>query len=336
MDKFILDVLIKKVRDIQKSIGVTINIGESSKSIMAEAARRILYGEKQQVKQLELFDSVSNDLEQARRKGENLRSIFAHESFDPETIKKDLEEVDEAIGDMHTVAGFVSNAVSYLGGKCASDGVGYILQPQNLPLHIKSFFGGQTSVKISFNSPTPKGYLYVGRNHRFVEQLCQFLLSIAFEPHPEFGRLARVSEVQTDMVQIKTTLIMFRVRNVIKEVASTRESVAEEMYLWGYRNVNGSTETLNYTEAKNLLNNARVLSNLSPERQEADIALELARFEQIKPQFKQLAEDRAENLVAAHSRFKQLIGGRRFEKATPVLPPDIMGVYILLPKPKVL
>jgi len=336
MDKFILDVLIKKVRDIQKSIGVTINIGESSKSIMAEAARRILYEEKQQVKQLELFDSVSNDLEQARRKGENLRSIFAHESFDPETIKKDLEEVDEAIGDMHTVAGFVSNAVSYLGGKCVSDGVGYILQPQNLPLHIKSFFGGQTSVKISFNSPTPKGYLYVGRNHRFVEQLCQFLLSIAFEPHPEFGRLARVSEVQTDMVQIKTTLIMFRVRNVIKEVASTRESVAEEMYLWGYRNVNGSTETLNYTEAKNLLNNARVLSNLSPERQEADIAQELSRFEQIKPQFKQLAEDRAENLVAAHSRFKQLIGGRRFEKATPVLPPDIMGVYILLPKPKVL
>ena len=275
MDKFILDVLIKKVRDIQKSIGVTINIGESSKSIMAEAARRILYEEKQQVKQLELFDSVSNDLEQARRKGENLRSIFAHESFDPETIKKDLEEVDEAIGDMHTVAGFVSNAVSYLGGKCVSDGVGYILQPQNLPLHIKSFFSGQTSVKISFNSPTPKGYLYVGRNHRFVEQLCQFLLSIAFEPHPEFGRLARVSEVQTDMVQIKTTLIMFRVRNVIKEVASTRESVAEEMYLWGYRNVNGSTETLNYTEAKNLLNNARVLSNLSPERQEADIAQEL-------------------------------------------------------------
>ena len=336
MDKFILDVLIKKVRDIQKSIGVTINIGESSKSIMAEAARRILYEEKQQVKQLELFDSVSNDLEQARRKGENLRSIFAHESFDPETIKKDLEEVDEAIGDMHTVAGFVSNAVSYLGGKCVSDGVGYILQPQNLPLHIKSFFGGQTSVKISFNSPTPKGYLYVGRNHRFVEQLCQFLLSIAFEPHPEFGRLARVSEVQTDMVQIKTTLIMFRVRNVIKEVASTRESVAEEMYLWGYRNVNGSTETLNYTEAKNLLNNARVLSNLPPERQEADIAQELSRFEQIKPQFKQLAEDRAENLVAAHSRFKQLIGGRRFEKATPVLPPDIMGVYILLPKPKVL
>ena len=31
---------------------------------------------------------------------------------------------------------------------------------------------------------------------------------------------------------------------------------------------------------------------------------------------------------------KELVGGRRFEKATPVLPPDVMGVYILMPKPK--
>lgn len=336
MDNFIIEVLIKKVRDIQKSIGVSISIGENSKSIMAEAARRILQEEKQQGKQLELFESVSNDLEQARRKGENLRSIFAHESIDPETIKQDLDEVNEAIGDMHTVAGFVSNAVSYLGGKCVSNGSGFILEPQNLPLHIKNLFAGRNSVKISFDSPTPKGYQYIGRNHRFVEQLCRFLLSIAFESHPEYGRLARVSEIQTDMVPTKTTLVMFRVRNVIKEVASTRESVAEEMYLWGYRNQNGKSETLDYKEAKTLLNNAKVLSNLSAERQEADIALELARFEQIKPQFMQLAEERAENLVAAHSRFKELIGGRRYEKATPVLPPDVMGVYILLPKPKAL
>ena len=57
-------------------------------------------------------------------------------------------------------------------------------------------------------------------------------------------------------------------------------------------------------------------------------------FNDIKPQFMQLASDRADKLVEAHSRFKELIGGRRYEKATPILPPDVMGVYILLPKPK--
>lgn len=342
MDTFVLEVLIKKVREIQKSIGVSISIGENSKSVMAEAAQRILFQEEknspiQQTLFVNTELTVSNELEAARRKGENIRSIFAHESIDPEIIKKDLEEVDEAIGDSDAVASFVRNAVQQLGGNCEWDGKnGYNLQPQNLPHHIKQHFKNKPIVKISFVSPTPKGYQYIGRNHQFVEQLCQFLIAIAFEPNPEYGRLARVCEIQTDVVTDKTTLVMFRVRNVIKEVASTKESVAEEMYLWGYHNVDGSLKTIEYKEAKELLNNANALSNLSIERQQSDIENELVNFANLKPQFLELANQRAEKLVEAHGRFKELIGGRRYEKATPILPPDVMGVYILIPKPKAL
>ncbi len=342
MDMFVLDVLIKKVREIQKSIGVTIAIGENSKSIMAEAAKRILFeeGRNNPVQQKLFADTdhtITNELENARRKGENLRDIFAHQSIDPEIIKKDLAEVDEAIGDPKAVANLVRNAVQQLGGSCEWDGVaGYNLQPQNLPAHIKRYFDGKQRVKVSFVSPTPKGYHYIGRNHQFVEQLCQFLIAIAFDTHPEYGRLARVCEIQTDAVNTKTSMIMFRVRNVIKEVGSSKESVAEEMYLWGYRTVNGTIETLEYKEAKELLANVNTLSNLSAERQQEDIRLELLRFQELKTQFMDLANQRAEKLVEAHGHFKELIGGRRYEKATPILPPDVMGVYILLPKPKAL
>ena len=340
MDTFVLEVLIKKVREIQKSIGVSIPIGENSKSIMTEAARRILHQDTPTFQQ-ELFketkETVSNELELARKKGENLRSIFAHEGINPELIKKDLEEVDEAIGDVKTVENFVREAVSLLGGTCKRDTVdGFNLQPDNLPPHIKRLFKGESIVKISFQSPTPKGYTYIGRNHLFIEQLCQFLLSIAFEPNPEYGRLARVCEIQTNSVQNKTTLVMFRVRNVIKQVGAKRESVAEEMYLWGYEAVNGEMKTLEYKEAKDLLMSALPLSNLSSERQTKDIKEELERFANMKPQFIELATERAEHLVAAHGRFKELIGGRRYEKTTPILPPDVMGVYVLIPQPKAL
>lgn len=338
MDTFVLEVLIKKVVEIQKSTGVSIAIGENSKSVMAEAAKHLLFDEeKAGGKQQKLFaeETVTNELDLARKKGENLRSIFAHESIDPETIKKDLDEVDEAIGDDQTVAQFVRSAVQQLGGNCEWDGVnGYNLQAQNLPPHIKRFFNSDKVSKISFVSPTPKGYRYIGRNHQFVEQLCQFLLAIAFEPHPEYGRLARVSEIQTDAVNTKTTLVMFRVRNVIKEVASKKEAIAEEMYLWGYQSVSGNLEVLDYATAKELMTTAKSLSNLSKERQQEDLKAELNYFETMKPQFIDLANDRAEKLVEAHGRFKELVGGRRFEKATPVLPPDVMGVYILMPKPK--
>ncbi|MFY8078826.1 MAG: hypothetical protein ACOVMJ_09560, partial [Flavobacteriales bacterium] len=204
------------------------------------------------------------------------------------------------------------------------------------PPHIKRFFGKAQQVKISFVSPTPKGYRYIGRNHAFVEQLCQFLLSIAFDPHPEFGKLARVCEIQTTSVTTRTTLVMFRVRNVIKEVSAKRESVAEEMYLWGYQSVGGKSEAIDYKEAKRLLLEAEALSNLPIQRQIQDIGEELVRFESMKSQFVELASQRADLLVEAHSRFKELIGGRRYEKATPILPPDVMGVYILMPKPKAL
>jgi hypothetical protein len=307
---------------------------------MTEAAQRLLRSDRKPAsQQQQLFtdteDVIKNDLELARKRGENIRSIFAHESIDPDTIKKDLEEVDEAIGDLQSLEHFVSGAVQQLGGVCQSLGEkAYRMQLDNLPAHIKNCFSQPDLIKISFASPTPKGYTYVGRNHKFTELLCQFLIALSFEPKPHFGKIARVCEVQTAGVATKTVLVMFRVRNVIKEVHSSRESISEEMYLWGYRNAGAAMETLDYATAKDLLLHARSLGNLSIERQQRDIAEELQRFETMKPHFLQLANHRADQLVEAHSRFKTLVGGRRFEKATPVLPPDVMGVYILVPKPK--
>lgn len=340
MDLFILEVLIRKVRDIQRSTGVSIIIGENSKSIMSEAAQRLLRSDRKQGgKQQQLFQDteevITNELELARKRGENIRSIFAHETVDPNTIKADLEQVDEAIGDLQSLAHFVSSTVQQLGGVCQPDGQnGYTLQADNLPAHIRACFKQQGPVKMSFASPTPKGYTYIGRNHKFTEMLCQFLIALSFEPKPNYGKIARVCEIQTDSVTTKTVLVMFRVRNVIKEVSASRESIAEEMYLWGYRTVAGNIEVLDFATAKNLLIQSKSLSNLPIDRQQNNIAEELQRFAAMKPHFMDLANLRADQLVAAHARFKELVGGRRYEKATPVLPPDVMGVYLLMPKPK--
>ncbi len=341
MDLFILEVLIRKVRDIQRSTGVSITIGENSKSIMSEAAQRLLRSERKTGgKQQQLFQDteevITNELELARKRGENIRSIFAHESVDPNTIKADLDQIDEAIGDLQTLAHFVSSAVQQLGGICRPDGLnGYQMQLDNLPAHIRACFKQKNqSIKISFVSPTPKGYIYIGRNHKFTELLCQFLIALSFEPKPNYGRVARVCEIQTDNVVTKTVLIMFRVRNVIKEINASRESIAEEMYLWGYQSAGGNMEILDFTAAKSLLAQSQSLTNLSIDRQQQDIAEELQRFATMKPHFMEIANLRADQLVAAHGRFKELVGGRRYEKATPVLPPDVMGVYILMPKPK--
>jgi ERCC4-related helicase len=336
MDEFIMEVLIRKVREIHRSTGVTISIGEDTENLMTQAAKKLLFGKLGDGKQQELFtkETVENELEKARLKGENIRTIFAHESVDPVKVQESLDEIDEAIGDIDTVETFCINALTHLGVNCQPLEKGFQINPQNLPAHLKNHFIKKGSTKISFDSPTPQGYRYIGRNHTFVEQLCQFMLALAFDGHTEYSRLARVSTIQTDKVNSITTLIMFRVRNVIKEVQSKKEVISEEMYLWGYSKKGEDHQYLDYTEAKALLKEAVSKQQLSEERINSAFERQAEGFEAIKDQFIAIAQDRAEKLVEAHGRFKDLVGGRRYEKATPVLPPDVMGIYVLLPKPK--
>ncbi|MCD8741979.1 DEAD/DEAH box helicase [Mucilaginibacter roseus] len=344
MDNFILEVLIRKVREIKKSTGVTIPIGENNKSLMADLTNKILHSEPS-AEQLTLFKEdkikIESELEQARRKGENIRSIFAHETVDAETIRKDLEEVDEAIGDIQTVESFVLYALKLLGANITKENNGFRIQITNLPKHLQvSLLSSEEEKKnklearISFESPTPKGFKYVGRNHHFVELLCHYIISNAFEHDGNSYHLARTSLIRTANVTQRTVLVMFRVRNVVREVRSSNESVAEEMYLWGYTKDENSLKTISFTDAKNLLMNAVPMSNLSLEMQQTQIGEELKSFADKKDIFIKLATERADKLVEAHGRFKELIGGRSYEKSVPVLPPDVMGVYILLPKPQ--
>ena len=74
--------------------------------------------------------------------------------------------------------------------------------------------------------------------------------------------------------------------------------------------------------------------DVSRERQELILEKELKHFEELHPDFTKVVTDRSEELVNAHTRFAKYLGARRFEAVTPVLPPDILGVYVLIPNPK--
>jgi hypothetical protein len=83
-----------------------------------------------------------------------------------------------------------------------------------------------------------------------------------------------------------------------------------------------------------LLLHAPSTNRLSKE-QSAEVFLnEKKVFGKKADEFEQVARARAEHLVEAHDRFKKLVKGKRFEAVHPVLPPDLMGVYILNPVPK--
>lgn len=347
IDVVVLNVLIRKIKLIQKSIGVSIAIGEDNRSIANAVLNAVLLNpasvmidtQQSLFKDQILIDAdnmMTQEIKLQREKAIQLKNIFAHSSIDEKEIKKQLEEVDEVIGNMETVENFIKSSIIHLGGKIDRDGTGYLLNAFNLPDHMKAAIGVKDKMRISFESPTPEGYRYIGRNHRFVELLCQFMVALAFEKRDHFKKVARASVMQTEAVKTKTTIIQFRVRNLIRESGTGNNFVAEEMYLWGYEGSGNNVRSLPYVEAKKLLLNSVASGNMSTERQGNELINELGIFKELEKEFDKLAEARAENLVKAHSHFKKLIGGKKFEKVMPVLPPDIMGVYILIPKPSVL
>jgi len=349
VDQFVLAVLIEKVKQIQGDIGVSISIGETNAAVMDAAVRKlILDPDAIQVKQLRIDfgnsapelqaaeHAMTQELEEMKKRAARLRDIFAHNSVDQKLIEAELQEVDEAIGDIKSVEAFVLQAIAHLGGTVERDHEDHVAHIANLPLHLKSELGAKKDkLRISFRSPTPEGCTYLGRNHRFVEQLCQYMLSLSFEQRDHHARVARTAVVVSDAVTTRTTLVQFRVRNVIREVQGRQELISEEMYLWGYAGSGAESRTLSYAEAKQLLLGAKAVANLSLEQQTERMERELEVFSTREPEFHALAEERAKHLVEAHGRFKTLVGGRRFEAMHPVLPPDVMGVYILVPRPQV-
>ncbi|KKL06138.1 hypothetical protein LCGC14_2599020, partial [marine sediment metagenome] len=206
----------------------------------------------------------------------------------------------------------------------------YTLYTANLPTVMKSVLPAKERIKVSFFSPTPEGYLYLGRNHVFVEQLCQLLMANAVSGNIETGP-ARSAVIRCRDVKIKTTLLLFRVRNVIEEKQGKNQFVAEEMLLWGYRGSPSDNDVLDKDEVKNLMAKALPSANISDQARANFLDNEIGNVSDLRKKFDDIALERAEILIEAHERFRKVMGGTRFKAVEPVLPMDLMGIYILLP-----
>jgi hypothetical protein len=145
-------------------------------------------------------------------------------------------------------------------------------------------------------------------------------------------RAARSAVIRTRQVASKTTLLLFRCRNVIEQSKSGHQIVAEEMLLWGWRGTPEEHEYLDHSESKQLLSTVRASSNLSPEARASFLDNELMLMDSLASQFDAIAEEQSKRLVAAHERFSSLMDKQRFQVVYPVLPMDLLGIYILLPE----
>lgn len=349
IDGIVLDVLLRKVREIKRATGINVPFPEDSQSIIDTITQALLLNpdrriERQQAEnQPTLFDftefseaaaakaNVTRKIDEAAEREKASRSIFAQNAIKAQEIAEDLKAVDEAIGNPKAVEEFVTAALAGLFGvQVTKEREGYGIVMGNLPPQLIDLLPTGRVVKVSFESPTPEGYHYLGRNHRFVEQLCQLVMANTLARQDK--RAARAAVIRTRQVAKKTTLFLFRCRNVIEQGKGGHQIVAEEMLLWGWRGTPDQKEFLDHAEAKALLAAARAASDLSPQARAGFLDNELKLIDKLDTEFTAIAEEQSKRLVAAHERFSALMDRQRFQVVYPVLPMDLLGLYILLPE----
>jgi hypothetical protein len=340
------------VREIKRSIGISVPFPDDSQSIIDTIAQALLIspqrkivarGPRGQGREQLAFEfgglpeaalakaNVTRMVDEAADREKVSRSIFAQNAIKAHEIEADLRAVDEAIGDPQAVEEFVTKVLTaVLGVQVDRDRRGFRVYAANLPRFLRDLLPGTDPIRISFRSPTPEGYAYIGRNHRFVEQLCQMIMANTLSR--EGRRAARAAVIRTQQVAVKTTLLLFRCRNVIEQAKGGHQIVAEEMLLWGWRGAPEQREIVLHDEAKNLLAAARAASELSAQARASFLQNELGLLEQLAPEFDAVAEGQAQRLVKAHERFSALMDRQRFQVVYPVLPMDLLGIYVLLPE----
>lgn len=344
MDSVVLNVLLRKAKEIRRQTGISVPFPEDSQSILDSLLNAVILNpnavkiedqlsldlETKEIAEKEV--QVTSAYEKAAERDKITRSVFAQHSIKVNEIEQDLQEVDENIGNPETVRNFVTSTVIHFGAQIKEYKQGYLLYTTNLLASLKQIFNFQDEIKISFISPTPQGYLYIGRNHPFVEQLSRILLNDSvFHPGSKTSA-ARASVIPTEQVKEKTTLIQLRVRNIIADKRTSSKLIAEEMIVWGYKGSIEDKKFLDENSSIQLLEDTLPDKDFSKQRQILEFNFEKEKLETNQDILKELVYERSEKFIEAHERFRKLVGGDRYKVVEPVLPPDILGIYILLPK----
>ena len=185
---------------------------------------------------------------------------------------------------------------------------------------------------ISFTSPTPEGAEYLGRNHRFVAALAQFLMEEAMEKHGG-AKAARCGVIRTRAVARLTTIMLLRVRYLL-ETPGRPTLLSEEIVVSGatHGSRGGKADWLSKDEALRLLAEARPDANVPMAEKRELVAAALELWPTLEPALRRQIKERARELEKSHKRVRKAVAlSVRDLSLDPQLPPDLLGILVLQP-----
>jgi superfamily II DNA or RNA helicase len=357
VDGVVVDVLLNKARQIYQTLGTHVPVPEESASV-TEAVLNALFlrgGYQSEARQL-AFDFVQNEVIDLHRHWERdaerehlTRTRFAQRALKPQEVQRELEAADAVLGDPQAVREFVLTAAQRLGlgmkrrergekrGERRGGEVwevdvspaGRMQLPDAVRFALPERKDGLW--RVSFESPTPEGAEFLGRNHPFVQALARYLLEEALT-RPGQAVASRAGALRTRAVPQPTVLILLRVRYLLQFPNCTPLFSEEVLPLAFTRTANGSLQWLAEADALRLLSEAQPDANMLLEEKKRAVEAALRAYPALESDWRAHLETRARRLEEAHKRIRQAVRLRSAElRVQPQSPPDLLGVLVLLP-----
>jgi superfamily II DNA or RNA helicase len=346
IDGLILEVLIRKHKNIKSDLGVTVAVPGSSEQIAEALFEGALFRRKTASGAAQLTMDFIEDLgpktraihaawEDARDREKATRSRFAHHKLSPTAVASELQNVRAAIGRSEDVDRFFHA----------------VLQAANVPIEKK---GKAVSVHLStgvsralrqaigrdepftgrFDLPLDEGEVYLGRTSPVVEGLANWTLDQALDPMVRDVRpvASRCGVVSTSSVNSRATLVVARFRYHLQVSGGNTETIlVEEIVPLACTGTEDGPQWFTPEDAERLLS-AQPERNLAATAIEQQLGVLAAALPKLQKGLESVADNRAEAQLATHERVRDIARIKGGVTIRPVLPVDILGAYVLLPR----
>lgn len=343
IDGLVLDVLLRKHKTIRTQLGISVPVPAGSDALVeAVFEGLVLRGARVSTQQMGLFDEIADastrtqrdevhdDWDESARQEQRSRTMFAQHSIKTDDVVQELAAVRSAIGGALDVRRFVTDAVQTYGGVVAPERDGTVrLELGETPRGLRDAVGGLDTLRARFEGPIESDERRLVRTHPVVEGLASYVLDAALDGE---GRARRSGVIRTRAVSTRTTVLLVRFRFHLVVGADERQLLAEDVGVLGFQGSPDAPEWLPEELATATLR-AEPAANVGPDQAQHFLQRVVDGFDALRPHLNEAAQTRADALLDAHRRVRDASKGTGRYRVEPQLPPDVLGLYILLPSP---
>ncbi|GJN55062.1 DEAD/DEAH box helicase [Pseudomonas tohonis] len=340
IDGAVIKVIKDKMERIQKETGVVVPVPEDSASVSNALMQAMLLHSSRPRAQgmfdfgdaaVKLDDQWKNAEEDARRS----QTRYAQSALKPEEVLPEWHRLRALLGGPEEVSRFTRRVLWRIDKPLGEQGPHWRVHYDDMPQQLRERLAARRltgSRAIGFEDNLPPEVAHVGRTHPLVALLAETMAEGALDPASVEGKaaLGRAGAWRTRAVDTLTTVLLLRLRFKLT-TSGRRTLLAEEATALAFGPA--VTEAFILGADALALLEADASGNIDPSVIARQIDAALARLDGYQSAIAAYASTRAAQLSEDHDRVKAATRGEgATTEVEPVLPADVIGLYILVPE----